>query len=521
VDATEAFPGAMASLVNLIPAATTKNLWQCRPAASLLGNTTGNKVITATIIVGNRLYGMAASNTNAGKDAPFCFNLLTNTLVSISGITSASSPTSLATSGDWVPPSMALVGTKIMVAHQGFVGTANTIGWIETSNPSALAWSAGNTTTNALAYPPTAVYQFANRAWYAINPPTGQPSLAYSDVLVPTTITNSSQALFFGDNLPLTAMGGLGLTSTQVGGIVQALIVFKGVSAMWQITGDAALNNLTASVLSVPTGTLAPNTVCPTPQGLAFMSPDGMRYISPQGTVSEPVGDDGSGIALPFSKALSPSRAVAACNASVYRITVQNGAATGTPNQEYWFDLTLKIWSGPHTFPNSQIEAYNNTFICAPISTTGNIFASNYSPSLSDTYTENGTALSWAYQTSMLPDPSQMAQMSMIETTLSVTLSAGGGAIAVEALDQNGSVLGSYSIPAPGGSFFWGSFVWGVGLWRGVALALFPRIIKWTQPVEFRRLAISVSGTSGAGLQIGDVFMRYQILRYLQEPLSP
>lgn len=518
LDATEEFPGAMASLSNLIPDPSTKHLWVCRPGAISRGNTAGSKFVSACIVVGDRVYGMVGSNTNAGKDEPFCFNLLTNSLLSISGIVLGNSPTSLATTGDWVPPSMDVVGTKIMVAHQGFIGSGDYIGWIDISNPAALTWSAGNTSGNALAYPPTAVKQFGNRAYYAVNPPSGSPSLVYSDVLVPTNITNSSQALQFGDNVPITALGALPLSS-QLSGIIQALIVFKGASNMWQVTGDAALNNLSQNSLSVATGTLAPNTICPTTQGLAFMSPDGVRYINFQGVVSDPVGVSGDGVTVPFVYAVYPSRAVASCNAAIYRISVQNSKASGSPWQEYWFDIARKIWTGPHTFPASQIKPYNNTFVEFPVAVTGGIFTSDIALQSGSVFVENGASLMWTWQTSMLPDPGVMSQMSMVETTLNMALQAGGGNINIAALDGNGSTLASCIVSSPGTASYWGTMVWGVNLWLGAYTALQPRRCKWPVPVEFRRLAIKASGQSVSGVQIGDLFMRYQLLKYLQEPL--
>lgn len=519
LDSTDNFPGAMASLANLIPDPTTKNLWQCRPAAISKGNTTGNKFVSAAIVVGDRVYGMVGSNVNAGKDEPFCFNITGSALVSITGITNANSPTQLATTGDWIPPSMDLVGTKIVVAHQGFVGTSNFIGWIDISNPAALTWTAGNVATNPFATVPTAVKQYGNRAWYALNPTTGAPTLVYSDVLVPTTVTLSSQALQFGDNLPLTALGALPLNN-QSGGIIQSLIVFKGASNMYQITGDPAItNSLNNNAMSVATGTLAPNSIATTPKGLAFMSPDGIRYIDFQGNISDPIGVAGDGVSVPFINALIPSRACAACNASVYRISVQNDAAVGNANQEYWFDIPRKVWTGPHTFPYSQIKPYKSSFVGFPLAVTGGIFTSDVAARHASVYVENGATLQWVFQTALLPDPSQMAEMAMVETTINVTKSA-GVVINILALDQGGSALGTYILPASAAASFWGTMVWGVSLWQGVALALAPRPIKWPAPIEFRRLAIYATGLSGAGLQIGDVFMRYQILRYLQEPVS-
>src|SRR6185437_379255 len=144
--------------------------------------------------------------------------------------------------------------------------------------------------------PPTAVYQFNSRAYYIYNLPA-QPSVYFSDALNPTTFTNANQILTFGDAVPLTALGGVGL-NTQLGGIIQSLIVFKGVQNIYQITGDPTTSNLSVDALNVTTGTLAPNSICNAPKGLMFMSPDGYRMIDFQAHVSDPIGIDGSGVTV-------------------------------------------------------------------------------------------------------------------------------------------------------------------------------------------------------------------------------
>src|SRR3990167_10184774 len=63
--------------------------------------------------------------------------------------------------------------------------------------------------------------------------------IPWSDSLLPCRISNSLavQALTTNDGLAATAIGSLQLSSL-LGGIVQSLIVFEGISKMQQITGD-------------------------------------------------------------------------------------------------------------------------------------------------------------------------------------------------------------------------------------------------------------------------------------------
>src|SRR6266705_1888115 len=196
LDASDSFNGAMLTLQNLIPDPTTKQLWQCRPAAVSLtsfGSFTTPGFISALQIIGNFAYGMIATGRNAGKDEPFCYNLATNLFVTISGVTNANTPASPATSGAWTPPSMALIGAKLIVTHPGFNGAGNGyFGVLDVSNPASPAWSSGNL-TGAIAFtvPPTAVEQFNGRAYYIHNV-IAQPAVVFSDPLNAINCTNAN-----------------------------------------------------------------------------------------------------------------------------------------------------------------------------------------------------------------------------------------------------------------------------------------------------------------------------------------
>src|SRR5258708_25288127 len=257
LDSSTSFPGAMANLQNLIPDPSTDDLWQCRPASLLLNDlsTTFNTptFISCTIVIGNRLYGMVSTARNPGQDEPFCYNILTNSFTTISGVTAVNSPISPSQIGAWNPPVMTLVGSKIIVAHPGFTGAGGAFfGVLDTTNANALTWTAQNTTINALIAPPQWVSNFNGRCYFLVNPPGAQPAAYFSDVLIPTQITNANQILTFGDNIALTCSGGLALFN-QLGGIIQSLMVFKGVVNIYQITRGAALTNFTLNTLNVAT----------------------------------------------------------------------------------------------------------------------------------------------------------------------------------------------------------------------------------------------------------------------------
>lgn len=535
LDSSTAPVGAMALLQDLIPDPTTRNLWQCRPAATLLSNLIGNAFssgfssgfgsgqfpgatfISCMKVLGTRVYGMVATSRNPGHDEPFVFDIPTQTIVIVSGVTNANTPVSPQTSGPWVPPNLDLIGSKLIVAHPGFSGAGGAFfGVLDITNLAAPAWSATNTATNALVAPPQWVQNFNGRCFFLVNPSSGQPAAYMSDQLNPTTITNASQILTFGDNVSLTAAIGLPLAN-QLGGIIQSLMVFKGVTNIYQVTGDFSLTNLAVNSLNVATGTLAPNSIAATSNGLAFMAPDGIRIIDFDARVGDPIGKDGEGITVPFINVLTPSRVCAAYNSGVYRIQLQNGAVPGNPQQQWWCDFVRdRIWSGPHSQVVNLMQPYLNTFIVVLQAAASSLFQSDIQQSSSSTFTENGKPLSWQYVTPTLPDTDEMSEIAMIETTLHMALVT-GNIINVVAQDQTGTLIDNVTVKPAGATTIWGAFTWGQALWQSTINALYPRQLLWHFPIVFRRMAIAASGASAAGIKIGRLHLRYQVLGYLQQ----
>lgn len=570
LDSSLVFTGAMNSLKDLIPDPSTKGLWECRPAGVLIGDAGGTAgafssgfssgflipttsiypapvgVISALLIVGNIAYGMVmAGSGTPQQDYPFAFNLLTNTFVTVNGITPGTGgnlPTAQLAAGDWVPPTMDVIGSTIMVTHPGFAGTPNWLGSIDISNTAAPVWSAGNLnapsgfTFTATTGVPVAVKAFNGRAWWAFNPVSGPSGAIFSDQLTPLTVSNNQvpQAVTFDDNVPITALGALPL-SNQLGGIIQSLMVFKGVTNIYQITGDISINStgtgsfgtLARNTLNVATGTFAPNSIAATTKGLAFVAPDGVRIIDFNANVSDPIGNDGSGKTLPFLLAVSPSRIAAAANGTIYRVSVQDGSLPGSPIVEYWLDFSRQmIWSGPHSLPGRVIKPWRNTFITAPYVNNSALFQSDYLQSAASSFVENNVQMSFDWQTCPMPDTDQMSENNMLEATIYLS-QAPGGSYTVRALNESGSVLGggSVTLKSVSGPTLWGAtsppgFIWGQADWGGVPSALFPQRLAWSRPVVFRRLAMDVTGLSSQQFRIGTLHMRYEQLGYLQQPLG-
>ena len=604
LDETDEFEGACSILQDLIPDQTTKGVWTCRPASILQTNFASFSsagLISVFRAIGSYVFGMVSSARNTGKDEPFCFNLANDTFVTVAGITSSNVPVSPLTAGDWVPPTMDLVGTNLVVTHPGF-SAPNFIGWFDITTPSAPIWHAGNlnstgsitalgvlaggalytsgvytavpltggtgtgataditvsggavsavslraagksyvvgdtlsaaaaniggtgsgftikvgaiTTAGLIQFTvvPAWVSQFNGRGYFGINPTNGQPSVIFTDPLV-LNCTNANQALTFGDNQPLVAAGGLPLTN-QLGGVVQSLMIFKN-SRIYQLTGDASQSNLSINALQVSVGTYSPRSLCSTPDGLAFLAPDGLRIIDLDARVGNPIGIDGTGINLPFISPLNPSRAAAGSNAGVMRISVQNSNIAAPTIQEYWYDLVREIWSGPHSFPGSCYDIYQNAFVISPSTVLATLFLSPNVQGPASSFIENGVQMTWALQTVMLADNMEMAQSEIAE--MHVKVAAGTvPSFNVVAQDQDANPYGvvTYAFNATGSE--WGAMIWGGSDWGAQQSALYPRLISFTAPIVYNRLAINYNGQSGPGFKIGDTFIRRRTLGYIQE----
>ena len=283
-------------------------------------------------------------------------------------------------------------------------------------------------------------------------------------------------------------------------------------------------SNLATNALDVSTGTNSPLSIVPTPKGVMFSAPDGVRLINFTANVSNPIGANGQGVCLPFINALHQSRTCAAFNQNTYRISVQNAYAPASQVQEYWYDFNQQIWSGPHTFPASQIQPLqgaDNSFIMAASGLGASLWQSDSLPLPSSLYTENGATLSWEYQTVLLPDNDEMAMNSMVESALGINV-GGNLASTVLIMDENGNILDTVTIPGSSGSpTIWGVADWGApSVWGGSNPNFFQVRLDWDQPIVFKQCSIRISGTSQANIVLGNLYLKYQILGYLLQTSS-
>jgi hypothetical protein len=216
---------------------------------------------------------------------------------------------------------------------------------------------------------------------------------------------------------------------------------------------------------------------------------------------SDPVGANGEGVNLPFLYAVSPSRTCAAFDKNLYRVSVQNGFVDGQPFEEYWFDLTLQIWTGPHSFPAALIAPYHvsvNNFVMFAHGINAKLWSSKVQISAASTYTENGVAMSWIWQPTLLPDNEQMSANQVVESTLGLVLPA-SQALNILAIDEDGNTARHRRLSGSGRTgAIWNSFNWGTGVWGGSCRPLIrstryrgprPLVFKQMTVADHRRLA--------------------------------
>ncbi len=482
--------------------------------------TTGIANGTTTISNLATTAGVAAGQTFSGLGVPAntTVSSITNAstiVVSNNVINTGTQVTYSFTGGGTITLSQAATGS-----HNGVTLT------ISGGTAAAPLWGAGDCDRHALLSVPVGVAQMNARAYFAC----GINGIVFSDAGLPCRVSNLNavQALTTNDGLAVTAIAPLLLTAPLSGGGVQALIAFEGSAKMQQITGDAAIalgsvtianggqSTLTMNLLPVATGTLAPLSIVPCELGTAFISPQGLRIIQFDGSVSQPIGDNGRGIVNPFIFAVQQSRICAAANTGVYRATVQNGAQAITPYQEWWYDLHLKIWTGPHTSVASLIQPWRQSFLMSFVGITARLYQSDPTTGPASGFIENAAQLSWSWATSLLPDSGDGNMVAVIEMTLACQLAAGTAAAATMISDY-AIALDATTIAGDGSNTIWGSFNWGAALWGAGGGVYRQRPVNWNVPLVFKQASLAVTGNSAFNVRIGNLYMKHQRLGYKLE----
>jgi hypothetical protein len=128
--------------------------------------------------------------------------------------------------------------------------------------------------------------------------------------------------------------------------------------------------------------------------------------------------------------------------------------------------------------------------------------------------------MSIAWKTAILPDTKEMNEIALNEHTINMVLDSQGSTYNVQALGVNGALLGSINLLPPAFQPLWGAFNWGAANWGSSNTGLAPIQLPWPAPLVFRKAQIQLTGNSFLTFRIGDMFMRYQKLGYLQQTLT-
>ncbi|RQN37368.1 hypothetical protein [Paraburkholderia tropica] len=518
-DATDAFSGACELLQNLVFDQGNPEIIVARPgvgtAATTFSSFNTPTFVSVFIVIGTIAYGMVSTARNPGYDEPFAYNLLTNSFITISGVTSSNVPASPSTSGAWTPPTMAVVSTKILVTHPGFSGTgSNFFGVIDITTPGSPAWSSSNLATNPLTGVPTSVANFNNRAYFSVG-----NVLNMSDTLVPLTRTNASQAVTIGDTTPITAQSGLPIQTTS-GGVIGALVVFKQ-SQVWQVTGDPSTSNLALNYISLTTGCPAPRSVVQGPFGIFFAGVDAPYILNFLGTLvplsSRPGTDFPADLQVPFQNATQPSRISASFAGNIYRVCVPTLIQGQAQTNDYWYDIRRKRWTGPHTFIYDCAAQYGSSFALSSSSQGAALFVSTTIPTSNSAYSDAGSAFSAHLRSSNFPKTGHMQEVQVVESTIELATTGAPVLFNLTATDDQNNTLAATALQTMSSGTLWGSFIWGQANWSTNTSIPHVYSIPWPQALVFQKMSIDVMVTPTEKTQIGTFFARYQDTGYTNQ----
>lgn len=513
-DATDKFPGACISLANLIFDQSNPEIMVSRPGVgsgiTSFAGFSSPGVVSVQATIGSVTYGMIATARNAGKDEPFAYDNATGAFITISGVTNPNTPTTQPTSGPWTPPTMDVIGTKIIVTHPGFPGGGVMFGVIDISVPASPAWSATDLTTNALPSVPTWVRNFNNRAYYGC----GNVAV-YSDVLAATTRTNANQALTIGDTAATTAAAGLPIQTTS-SGIVAGLLIFKAFQ-VWQVTGDPATNNLSLNFLSLSIGCPAPRSIAQSPLGTYFASLSGPMVVDQFGVLRWVVNsskDTEPDVHSPWENMSEPTRCAAGYAQTIYRLCMPTVVLGNSVTNDYWFDEHKRRWTGPHSFSYDCVSQYGNYTILCSNASPGKLFKGEIEPSSGSTYSDDGTAVMCTLQSSTFPKTGHMVVKQVVESTIELASNGAPASYSVTALDDLGNTINNVTVPVLPAGTLWGSGVWGGFSWASSVNIPTTYTVPWSIPLVFKKMALYINATAAAAIALGTFYARYQETGY-------
>ncbi|OYV48703.1 MAG: hypothetical protein B7X10_02710, partial [Burkholderiales bacterium 21-58-4] len=283
-------------------------------------------------------------------------------------------------------------------------------------------------------------------------------------------------------------------------------------------------SNLAQNFLSLTTGTNAPRSVAQSPQGLYFANVAGPYFIDPFGMVrplTRSIQDADPDVQAPWVAATVPSRIAAAYAGSIYRICIPTVVAGQSVTNDYWFDEHRRRWTGPHSVPYDCASQNGNDFILTGQANPALLIASQSAQNAVTVYTDLGVAQAPRLLSSTFPKTGHMTQKQVVESTQELSASGGNITYTVESEDEQGQTLGSVNVAVVPAGTLWtaspaASPLWGGGAKYGSTQNI-PHVysLPWTAPMVFKKMAINISASASAQLQIGTHYSRYQDTGYM------
>lgn len=541
IDQTNAFSGACRSLQNLVfdrtdpqgltaragvtPFITTVQFTTYLVGISGAGSTPGN--VSFLSEHGSFLFGFIAcvGGTHTGKDVPFIYNLVTNSLSgwAVNPVV-ANCPATLAglPAANGEIPSIALVGPILYLTHPNYA--APNFGTILTFTGAATAtYAVGTTGGNALPSRPTNVASYMDRAWFA----TGT-TVFFTDTLA-NNIAAVTQSLNANEGDVVVALYPLTQTQNQQG-IFQALLSFGASGTIYQIRGNyggsptLTSNSLFRDQVSSSASAVGPGTITAVPNGVAFLASDGVRLINQQGVLSflngqvdqgQPVVDD---ILQPFQNCSNRPLACATFQNGVYRISLPTSFRGLNISGDFWYDYTRKRWNGPHTFNYNYACGWNGKTYLSSTATgfTSQVFLSKIVTDIAAVFADNSIAYSFDLVTANFPLNQRMEEQFLIESTVELSQTTTTQLVYnVTAFNEADVPLNNLTITTTGMGSLWNGTTWGGSLWGAASHNSKPYRLSWSLPLVFNKIYFEFSGLAAPGMGIKNQFYRFQDTGYM------
>lgn len=145
--------GMMSVLQNLIPSPINRQQFVPRPAAiqsTAFSSFTSPVGVELQFVVGDIVYGFVQSGRFADKSEPYAYNTVSQTFLTLQGVTAGKCPVQTSNTGDWTPPTAAQVGGRVMMTHPGYTGANGIVmAWFDMTGFSSNSIT-GNTNSNTI-----------------------------------------------------------------------------------------------------------------------------------------------------------------------------------------------------------------------------------------------------------------------------------------------------------------------------------------------------------------------------------